>query len=697
VTEHLDWQEQNRGFLAAALADLRRRLRASGALAPTAGEQAGGQPDGEDADPAVLASQMSRRPALLHLAGIFGLTDFERDLVLLCLGAEVGDQVLPPGSVVTVGRALEILAGAHWSAFDPGGTLRYWEIIRVDAAALLASAGLRLDPDVTAYLLGFTGFSGASDVFAPADRPAAVFPRQTEAASQLVVAAALAAERAGRAVIELAGAGDDERTALAAVIADTIGSGLGIADLRDLPPPGADLDRLLLRWARYARLSDVQLLVRAVAGEPWPDDPRLRRLLSGRLPLALVSTARPAVAVAGWPLIRHHAAPFSAGERLETWAAQLRAAGLDGVLDPKSDELTLLASQFKLGSAAIGGICAQARAVVVAGAGGQEGEPETVSPPDPARLAELLRDGCHGIVRAGLDPVAERVDVQDLQDLELPGAAREQFAALADHVRLHHHVTQQWGMGGHREPAPVALFAGPSGTGKTHAALVLARDLGLDLYRVNLATVLSKWIGETEQNLQAIFDAAAPGGVILLFDEADALFGKRSEVRDSHDRYANLSTSYLLQQVERAAVPMILTTNMKQALDPGFVRRLHFVIEFPFPEPAARERIWSSVFPPRVPVAELAPPRLAQLAVTGGTIRNIARRAAFMAAAQDKPVTMADLRDSARHEARKQDRDVGPDELAGWLPVSSAPGCHIVNSSACRSRGRLTSSWLLPS
>ena len=227
-------------------------------------------------------------------------------------------------------------------------------------------------------------------------------------------------------------------------------------------------------------------------------------------------------------------------------------------------------------------------------------------------------------------------------------------------------MTEQWGMGGHRDSAPVTLFAGPSGTGKTHAALVLARDLGLDLYRINLASVLSKWLGETEQNLQAIFDAAALGGVILLFDEADALFGKRSEVRDSHDRYANLSTSYLLQQVERAAVPMILTTNMKQALDPAFVRRLHFVINVPFPERAARERIWSSIFPARVPVSKLVPGRLAQLSVAGGTIRNVARRAAFLAAARDEPVTMADLRDSARQEARKQERDLGPDELAGW-------------------------------
>ena len=395
VSEYAQWQEQNRAFLVAALDDLRFRLQASGALPPAGeGEAAGdGQPAAEDADPAALAARMSRRAVLLHLADVFGLTDFERDLVLLCLGAEVGHPVVPPGSRVTAGWALGVLPGSHWSVFDPGQVLRHWDIVQLDPAAPLVGGGLRLDPDIAAYLLGFTGFPSGCDAFALADRPAVVFPRQTQAARQLAAAAALAAQRTVRApVIELAGAGDDERTALAVVIADTLGDRLGIVDLRDLPPSGADLDRLILRWARYARLAGIQLLVRAVAGEPWPDDPRLRRLLSGRLPLALVSAARPAVAVSGWPLIRHHAVPLSTGERLETWTAQLRLAGLGGVLDPVSAELTLLASQFRLGSEAIGGICAQAKATVADEACGEKDGGKARGKASRRRVPRGLRD-----------------------------------------------------------------------------------------------------------------------------------------------------------------------------------------------------------------------------------------------------------------------------------------------------------------
>ena len=197
------------------------------------------------------------------------------------------------------------------------------------------------------------------------------------------------------------------------------------------------------------------------------------------------------------------------------------------------------------------------------------------------------------------------------------------------------------------------MYAGPSGTGKTHAAFVLARRLGLDLYRVGLASILSKYIGETEKNLDRIFEAANVGGVILLFDEADALFGKRSEVRDSHDRYANLSTAYLLARVESAPTPTVLTTNMKEAIDPAFVRRLQFVIDFPFPTVGERAAIWRDAFPEATPIGDLQPDRLSTLAATGGTISNIVRRGAYLAAAEPNAVEMRHLFEASRSELRK--------------------------------------------
>ena len=177
--------------------------------------------------------------------------------------------------------------------------------------------------------------------------------------------------------------------------------------------------------------------------------------------------------------------------------------------------------------------------------------------------------------------------------------------------------------------------------------------------------MVSKYIGETEKNLREIFAAAADSGAILLFDEADALFGKRSEVRDSHDRYANLEVSYLLQQMEAYRGVAILTTNMQHALDPAFMRRLRFVVQFPFPDPAARARIWRGIFPAATPVGNLDYARLAQLTVTGGVIRNIATHAAFLAAGDGRRVETRHILTAVRTEYAKLDKPLTAAETRG--------------------------------
>jgi SpoVK/Ycf46/Vps4 family AAA+-type ATPase len=238
---------------------------------------------------------------------------------------------------------------------------------------------------------------------------------------------------------------------------------------------------------------------------------------------------------------------------------------------------------------------------------------------------------------------------------------------MAMHVRHRDQVNGQWGFGAKhpRGLGLTALFAGTSGTGKSMAAEVIAGELGLDLYRIDLATVVSKYIGETEKNLHAIFAAATHSGAILLFDEADALFGKRSEVRDSHDRYANLEVSYLLQQMEAYQGVAILTTNMQHALDPAFLRRLRFVVQFPFPDAPARERIWRGVFPAATPVADLDFNALARLNVSGGVIRNIAVLAAFLAAGDGGRVRAGHILAAVRTEYAKLDKPLTAAETRG--------------------------------
>jgi hypothetical protein len=259
--------------------------------------------------------------------------------------------------------------------------------------------------------------------------------------------------------------------------------------------------------------------------------------------------------------------------------------------------------------------------------------------------------------RPKLDLLGRRVEAKVTSaDLVLPRDVLDQIERIKQQVRYRSIVYNEWGLAERisRGLGISALFAGESGTGKTLAAEVIAAELGLDLYRIDLSGVVSKYIGETEKNLCRVFDAAERGGTILCFDEADALFGKRSEVKDSHDRYANIEINYLLQRMEDYQGLAILTTNMKDALDHAFTRRLRFVVDFPFPGPVERELIWRRAFVPPLSTQHLDFGRLARLTLTGGSIHNVAVSATFAAAASpDRALTMPMVLSAARLEYRK--------------------------------------------
>jgi SpoVK/Ycf46/Vps4 family AAA+-type ATPase len=272
--------------------------------------------------------------------------------------------------------------------------------------------------------------------------------------------------------------------------------------------------------------------------------------------------------------------------------------------------------------------------------------------------------------RPHLDDLAQRIEpAASWEDLVLPELQQQIVRDIAAHVRQRCKVYETWGFAarGLRGLGINALFAGSSGTGKTMAAEVLANELRLDLYHIDLSQVVSKYIGETEKNLRRVFDAAEEGGAILLFDEADALFGKRSEVKDSHDRYANIEVSYLLQRMEAYRGLAILTTNMKSALDPAFLRRIRFIVQFPFPDAAQRMEIWRRIFPAGTPTEGLDMTKLARLNVTGGNIRNIALNAAFLAADAQEPVRMTHLLRAARSEYAKLEKSLTDAEIGGWI------------------------------
>jgi SpoVK/Ycf46/Vps4 family AAA+-type ATPase len=285
-------------------------------------------------------------------------------------------------------------------------------------------------------------------------------------------------------------------------------------------------------------------------------------------------------------------------------------------------------------------------------------------------LTAALRSASQREARGRLDALAQRVDTTaSWADLVIPSVQIDLLRDIAAHMQHRGCVFGKWGFAAKssRGLGLSALFSGSSGTGKTLAAEVLATELRLDLYRIDLSQVVSKYIGETEKNLRQVFDAAQDSGAILLFDEADALFGKRSEVKDSHDRYANVEVSYLLQRMEDYRGLAILTTNMKGALDSAFLRRLRFVVNFPFPDAVQRAAIWRQIFPDQTPTEHLDAVRLSQLSVAGGNIRNIALQAAFYAAAASEPVRMSHLLHAARHECAKIEKSLSDTETRGWL------------------------------
>jgi hypothetical protein len=257
-----------------------------------------------------------------------------------------------------------------------------------------------------------------------------------------------------------------------------------------------------------------------------------------------------------------------------------------------------------------------------------------------------------------LRSLAQRIEpAYSWDELVLPGPPMNQLREIVAAVRHRHIVYAQWGFEQRLSLGKglKALFAGSSGTGKTMAAEVLARDLGLDLYKIDLATVVSKYIGETEKNLDRIFRAAQSSNAIIFFDEADALFGKRSEVKDAHDRYANIEVAYLLQKTEEYEGFVILATNLILNIDDAFKRRMNYTVEFPFPDEHHRELLWRGMFPPQTPLAEdldfIFLGR--QFPMSGGNIKNAALAAAFLAAAEDSTVQMRHLIQSVAREWQK--------------------------------------------
>lgn len=631
------WTDANQRLLAAEFARLRRLL---------------GDADAAPLELAPLRAALPEPAAIDQLAALFGLSPFERDVLLLAAGVEMDSALARLMPRPSFGLALGLFEGAHWSAIGPLAPLRAWRLVELDEASP-TQARLRIDERILHHLAGVNRLDAR---LAPLLRP--LQPAGLMAAShraglerlQAVLAALPADESAPEPlVLHLAGTDVDARRDVAAALAQAAGRTALLLSAGDIPVGASEQESLSLLWQREATLLPALLLIEADdrPGETAHVLARFVARLAG--PVLVAARDAPGCAVAASARFDR---PEPAEQR-QLWLqaladapATLRATGA-----ALAQQLRLSAGQIERQAAASRG---RARHDGIA-----------------AAATQLWRDAAAG-TRVALESLAQAVDTRHAtwDTLVLPEPQLATLRLLAAQVRQRQRVHGDWGFGaqggGQRGLGIAALFCGESGTGKTLACEVLARELDLTLLRIDLAGVVSKYIGETEKNLQRVFDAAEAAGALLLFDEADALFGKRSEVKDSHDRYANIEVSYLLQRMEAYQGLSVLTTNQRGAIDPAFLRRLRFVVNFPFPDEAQRAQIWRRLLPDAMPRRDLDTGKLARLRLTGGQIRNIALNAAFLAADADEPVTMAHLAQAAQLEAAKQERPLADAQTRGW-------------------------------
>lgn len=618
-------------------------------------------PETNAPDPEPHQDEPKTPPALVTLRERLGLTRFEQDVLVLCAAMELDTSIAglcaraqsdPSRAYPTFALALSLFEQASWDVVSPERGLRHWRLIEINqqSGQTLTSSPLRADEWVVNYLKGLTYLD---DRLAPLVSPMPLtgnaddVPESQRAAASLVLDRLKLGFPDGKLPpIQLLGNDGASKAAVAGLICGSFGLATYRLPAQMIPVTPADLESFARLWQRQSLLLPIALYIDARDSEPAQAG-AVERLLARLNCLVILDTRDPAPGLAN---------AISADVGKPTPVEQ-RAAWMQALGAQAGDAPAALAGQFDLN---IDEIRSVARTVTTGGA------------TDPATLADAAWKGALAATRPRLDNLAQRIEPKATWDdiVLLPSEAKL-LHQIADQVGNRTQVYQDWGFEKKtsRGLGINALFAGDSGTGKTMAAEVLANHLKLHVYRIDLSAVVSKYIGETEKNLRKLFDAAEDGGAILFFDEADALFGKRTEVKDSHDRYANIEINYLLQRMESYCGLAILATNMKSTLDQAFLRRLRFIVDFHFPAAGERRAIWQKVFPRDVPLDGLDFDRLAKLNLTGGQISLIALNAAFVAAEDKGAVTMPVVLDCARSEFRKLERPVHEPDFR-WPPAT---------------------------
>lgn len=582
--------------------------------------------------------EMDLPPAYEMVGCVLGLSDFEKSLLLLVAAAEIDPNVQnllceAGQQKVTFALAFRLFEDAYWNAIGPQAPLRYWRILTLDKNDFISQAALRLDERIIHALLG---------IVAPDERLMPYIRTcRSEVELSLSQSKNLKEIPVDTAHVNLHGANQKDKPALVKSLAQSRYERAYILDLKFLPQSITDRHILAILWQREVLMAQTCLYIDAhdITGQDiWHDLKAFLGHVNGRVyigthePLPdFISAFRLAVSK---PLRE---------EQKDLWVSALSNKSTDVVND-----LPALIDRFDFGAADI----------------------DEISDIYKTTFGVPLHTICKKQSRPSLDSLAQRIETRaEWGDLILPESKKRILMDIERHVMQRSTVFNEWGFDKStaRGLGISTLLTGPSGTGKTLAAEILAKALKLDLYKVDLSSAVSKYIGETEKNLRRIFDVAENGGVLLLFDEADALFGKRTEAQDSNDRHSNMEVSYLLQRMEQYQGLVILTTNFKSAIDKAFMRRINYCIQFSFPDFEQRKAVWANVFPDGAKTKDLDFEKLAALNIAPGHIRNMALYASFIAADEGVPVQMKHLLYAAQAEYMKLEKTLSPREVQGWV------------------------------
>lgn len=637
------WLDQNQQFLGLRLSEIAVVFQVSDDRNPVI----------DHSQSNAIAESMSRPPALMIVSDVFGLSPFEEFILMLCAGYELDGKfahaldsfTCSSHSKPCFGLALALFKDSHWSSITPVAPLRHWRLVEVEGGASLVNSRLRIDERILHYLTGISYLdSRLQGLLKTVTCLAVQTPSLTAGIQRVIDGWCKLTPTAELPVFQLCGSRSSDMQSIAASACQAMDLVLYQLDVEDIPNDSTERNALARLWQREAMVDRAAILINAVTEQ----QEKLTNFIKSINTPTIIITKQP-VDISYKLSIRMDVATMGASEQKDLWGSKLgeKAKYINGGLER-------VVSQFNLSAQKIANLSQQL---------------EISTKTTEVELSEDLWRACRLQSRKKLDSLAQRINsTMGWDDLILPETQKQILRDIVSHSRQRFQVYETWGFSNKSTfgQGISALFYGPSGTGKTMAASVVAHELQLDLYRIDLSQVINKYIGETEKNLARVFDAAEDSGAILLFDEADSLFAKRTEVKNSYDRNANMETSYLLQRMESYSGIAVLTTNLKKEIDTAFMRRIRFAIQFPFPDSNTRKQIWQRMFPEQTPLENIDISRLARLDIAGGNIRNIALNAAFLAADNNESVKMSHMAKAARREFGKLDKSIKESELRSW-------------------------------